>query len=244
MNTESENMKQVLYFGSKNKSDTLLYLGAMLTNMGKKVLIVDMTANQIYKHSFSLNSNLNLLDFDGVDILLNIENRAKIDSELLKHGEAIEKYDIVMYDVDTIKVLEANLWSEIDSQYFVGDFDLMHQKMDAAMIDYLAKIYSNRFHRLTFETRYQVSLDSIEAYISAEVQWVSMNYLFESDEAQDGNRIRMQHERVINIKGLSRQHKKMLTELISHMYELPNSDIEGANKRFKFIPSRKQKVLS
>lgn len=237
-------MKQFLYFGSKNKSDTLLYLGAMLTNMGKKVLIVDMTEDEIYKYSFSLDPEMNLLDFNNIDILLSIEDRSKIEKLLLSNGESIKNYDVVIYDVDSISTLRNNLWSEIDSQYYVGDFDLMHQKLDAAMLDYLATTYSPRFHRLTFETRYQMDLDSIEAYVKSELQWISMNYLFESDESQEGNRVRMQHERIVHIKGLSRNHKNMLTEIISHMFELPNSDIETANRGFKWFSQKRKKVLS
>jgi len=240
----SQNQIQILFFGSKNKSDTLLYLGGMLRNLGKKVLIADMTAVDLYKHSYSLDENLDLLDFDGVDILLNIPNRSKIDQQLLSSEESLESYDVVLYDVDSLDVLQSNLWSEIDANYYVGDFDLMHQKLDAKMIDYLAKTYTNRLRRVTFETSYQISLDAIEAYITEEIQWTSMNFLFENDEAQEGNRVRMQHENIIPLKGLSNQHRKMLTEVISHMFELPNSDIEIANKRFKWFPNLKQKVTS
>lgn len=237
-------LKNILCFGTKNKADILMYLGAMLRNMNKKVLIIDMTKGSIYKHSFSADPDMNLIDFDGVDILLDVSNHSDVENVLSSYKESLEAYDIVIFDVDDISVLQENEWNEIFAQYYVGDFDLMNQKLDAVMIDYLADNFSDRFQRLTFESKYQVSLDAIEAYIKSEINWISIHYSFESDEAQEGNKIKMQHEKVIPINGLCRQHKKMLTEIISFMFEVPNSDITNASSKLsKWLPGRKQKAL-
>lgn len=222
--------KLIQFIGTRNKSDFILYLSHVLTSLNKRVLVIDGTQNEVYKHGYGPAGTNNIFDFQGIDILASVSNWADIDQNLKKYDETIEDYDIVIMDIDTPELLKHE-WPMFNDRFYVGDFDRSNQQRDVKLIrTLLESTGSSKIKRITFESDYQIDDEYFDMQLTEPVEWNSMNYKFEPDEVMEVLRFKMQHEQIIPFSKLNKQYKNMLTEIISALYELHVQEIEDAVK--------------
>lgn len=229
-NLKSNKLKTVQFLGTRNKTDLLMYLSHMLSNLEKRVLLVDCTKNQHYHYGFArLPEGNHLYDFLGIDILVNIDNWLQIEERLKEAGESTVGYDVILLDMDSTDVLHGE-WPEFDERFYVGDFDRSHQLRDAEIIRTLFKTTDNKeLKRITFESTYSMNPDNFDS-VFQEVEWRSMNYLIEPDDKKEELLFVMQHDMTIPFKRLNKQYKELLTEIVSAMYEMHVKDVADAVK--------------
>lgn len=231
MTNATGKMKSIQLVGSRDKSDFVLFLGHVLTNLDKRVLIVDGTQQSLYKHSYTrLIQDQTLFDFQGVDILCGASNWTNIEEHLVKAGETALTYDVILIDMDTKEVIEQD-WPEFTERFYIGDFDRAHQLLDVELLNRLFSITgSTELIRITFESNYRIDESYFEALLNQEVKWLSMNYIFEPDEMSESLRLRMQHDQIIPYKNLNKQYKELLNEIVSSLYGIHVKDVADAVK--------------
>lgn len=232
-------MKLIQFIGTRNKTDFVIYFSHVLTKLDKRVLIVDQTQNQLYLHGYTrLESNQNLFDFQGIDILCGMSSWKEVNEQLLKTNETVSDYDVILFDTDTPNAIQAE-WPTVKDRFYVGDFERLHQQLDLSLIRTLFKSTGNReLKRITFENRYKMDDSYFAFLLDEDVLWRSNNYLIEPDEIVEDLRIQMQHEQDIPFNKLTRQYKDVLIEMISELLVMHVKDISNAIKptyfKFKF----------
>lgn len=226
-----EKLKSIQLIGTRNKSDFVMYLAHVFTNLEKRVLIVDSTNNEWYRNGFTrLEKNQYLFDFQGIDILCGTKNWLDIEECLQRSGETTVGYDVILVDMDTTEALGQE-WPIFTERFYVGDFDRAHQLLDAELIKTLfSTTKSNELKRITFESTYKVDSAYFENILEVDVKWLSMNYLFEPDEQAEGLRLYMQHDQAVPYKRLNKQYKQLLTEIVSALLEVHIQEVKNAVK--------------
>lgn len=238
-------MKLMQFIGTRNKTDFVLYFSHVLTSLEKRVLVVDNTRNEWYRHGYArLKDDQRLFDFQGIDLLCGTTNWLEIEEALQQAGETTVSYDVIITDVDNTEILKQE-WPEFDERFYIGDFDRAHQLRDVDLLKTLFNITDNmELKRITFESNYNLTDSYFESILKEDVQWRSMNYQFAYDDLGEKLRAYMQYEQDIPFKQLNKQYKELLSEIISGLLDLHIKDVTDAVKPTFFKFHKKVKKTS
>lgn len=224
-----QQMKTIQLVGSRDKTDFVLYFAHVLSNLNKRVLVVDATKTALYRHSFTrLVNNQRVFDFQGIDILCDAPDWLAVEKQLAIADEAMMNYDVVLVDMDSKEML-MNDWPVFDERFYIGDYDRAHQLLDVELLHMLFAVTgTSELKRITFTSDYPMNESYFETLLDQDVLWKSMNYTVEPDEMAERIRLRMQHEQVIPYKQLSKQYKEALQQIVSELYGLHVKDVADA----------------
>ena len=123
-------MEKVGFIGSYDKTDLMLYLGKILTAVGKKVLIVDNTRMQKAKYIVPVINPTRsyVTEFEKMDVSVGFSNFEDIKQYLGVSEDKELEYDFCFVDVDSIENFENFGMNEAKKKYFVTAFDLYSLK--------------------------------------------------------------------------------------------------------------------
>lgn len=123
-------MKKVGFIGAYDKTDFLLYIAKILTEMGKKVLVIDSTITQKAKYVVPvINPTTSYVtEFEEIDVAVGFDDVEKMLGYLGFSREEELEYDIALIDTDSIKTLNNFGVLEAEKKYFVTSFDLYSLK--------------------------------------------------------------------------------------------------------------------
>ena len=219
--------KVVMNIGTRKKADYLIYLAYAMQAIGKRVLIVDFTQNEIYRTGYvRLGPEGYLYDLQGIDILVGAQCWQDIPDLLGVSNENLDLYDVVLLDIDNLDSLQKE-WPVCDDYVYVGDFERDHIKRDSELLQYLLSSLSQPFiRRVTYASKFKMNADFIEVLIKGEMKWNSVHMLFEYDEAIEELRLIIQHQQTIPYDSLSRQHKELFNGYISELYMMHVDEIQ------------------
>lgn len=118
-------MKKVAFIGSYDKSDIIIYIAKIITNMQKKVLVVDSTVTQKTRYIVPTMKAQKqyITTFENVDIAIGFENINQIKEYLKLSGGSFE-YDYVLIDIDSYRGYFYYQIQADDKKYFITSFDL------------------------------------------------------------------------------------------------------------------------
>ncbi|WP_066298060.1 hypothetical protein [Bacillus sp. FJAT-29937] len=235
-------MKMIQLVGSRNKADFALYFSHVLTNLENRVLLVDATADQIYRHGYTrLGKNEHVFDFQGIDIMGGASNWLQVEEHLREINETTTNYDVVIIDMDSIEAITAE-WPHFDDRFYVGDEERLNQVRDVELLHRLFdETESTEIKRITFEGRYKLEGSYFDTLMSNRAKWVSIPYSIELDEMEGPLRTQMQHEQSIPFKKLTKQYRETLTEMVSALFEVHVEEVQSAVKTSFFRFGRKKK---
>ena len=123
-------MRTIGFIGAYDKIDLIIYISKLLTEMDKKVMIIDATTLQKAKYIVPAisPSKSYVTEFEGIDIAVGFPNYAYIKDYLGMPQHAVFEYDYIFLDIDSPESLE-NFDIKSDAQnYFVTGFDLYSLK--------------------------------------------------------------------------------------------------------------------
>ena len=121
-------MKKVGFIGAYDKTDLLVNIAKVLTEMKNKVLIIDTTINQKAKYIVpAINPTVSYItSFEDIDIAVGFNN-----TEEIKEYIGVTKelpYDILLIDVDMPQKIEQFQLENAEKKYFVTSFDVYSLK--------------------------------------------------------------------------------------------------------------------
>lgn len=120
-------MKKVAFLGSYDNIDMLLYLAKILTELGKKIIIIDGTVMQKSKYTVPAIDTMALsyiTEFEGIDVAVGFDSFENIKEYLALPKVAELSYDIALVDVDTVSTVESYGLETFEQIYFVTSFDM------------------------------------------------------------------------------------------------------------------------
>ena len=128
-------MKKIGFIGAYDKTDLLVNIAKVLTEMKNKVLIIDSTINQKAKYIVpAINPTVSYItSFEDIDIAIGFNN-----TEEIKEYIGVTKelpYDILLIDVDMPQKIEQFQLENAEKNYFVTSFDVYSLKRGLESID-------------------------------------------------------------------------------------------------------------
>lgn len=122
-------MEKVGFIGGYDKTDLIMYIAKILTELGKRVLILDTTQKQKTRYVVPvINPTVSYItDFENIDVAVGFENFEGVQA-YLGIGEEPLNYDYALIDVDNISGIDKTGLAITDRTYFVTAFDLYSLK--------------------------------------------------------------------------------------------------------------------
>ena len=121
-------MKVIGFIGAYDKTDLLVNLAKIITEMKNRVLLIDSTINQKAKYVVpAINPTISYItSFEDIDIAIGFETMEQIKEYLGTTAEI--PYDVLLIDVDTTDRIMNLQLENANKNYFVTSFDLYSLK--------------------------------------------------------------------------------------------------------------------
>ena len=207
-------MEKINFIGAYDKTDSIMYIAKILTEMKKKVIIVDATITQKSKYVIPTVENKNeyITNYSNIDFAIGFTNYNDIKTYLGMPQSAAFTYDYMLIDIDNSDLLNNFDVYSSKKTYFVTPFDLYALKKGVEVLKRLSlpveitKVY---FSNLMSQTE-----DDYFNYIATgcRVKWNQDKIYFpllneDLDVIKENQRLSK-----IRFKGLSNEYKTSLME--------------------------------
>lgn len=207
-------MEKINFIGAYDKTDSIMYIAKILTEMKKKVIIVDATITQKSKYVIPTIENKNeyITNYSNIDFAIGFTNYNDIKTYLGMPQSAEFTYDYMLIDIDNSDLLNNFDVYSSKKTYFVTSFDLYALKKGVEVLKRLSlpveitKVY---FSNLMSQTE-----DDYFNYIATgcRVKWNQDKIYFpllneDLDVIKENQRLSK-----IRFKGLSNEYKTSLME--------------------------------
>lgn len=207
-------MEKINFIGAYDKTDSIMYIAKILTEMKKKVIIVDATITQKSKYVIPTVENKNeyITNYSNIDFAIGFTNYNDIKTYLGMPQSAAFTYDYMLIDIDNSDLLNNFDAYSSKKTYFVTSFDLYALKKGVEVLKRLSlpieitKVY---FSNLMSQTE-----DDYFNYIATgcRVKWNQDKIYFpllneDLDVIKENQRLSK-----IRFKGLSNEYKTSLME--------------------------------
>ena len=207
-------MEKINFIGAYDKTDSIMYIAKILTEMKKKVIIVDATITQKTKYVIpTIDSRSEYIaNYANIDFAIGFTNYNDIKTYLGMPQSAAFTYDYMFIDIDNSDLLNNFDVYSSKKTYFVTSFDLYALKKGVEVLKRLSlpveitKVY---FSNLMSQTE-----DDYFNYIATgcRVKWNQDKIYFpllneDLDVIKENQRLSK-----IRFKGLSNEYKTSLME--------------------------------
>lgn len=207
-------MEKINFIGAYDKTDSIMYIAKILTEMKKKVIIIDATITQKSKYVIPTVENKNeyITNYYNIDFAIGFTNYNDIKTYLGMPQSAAFTYDYMFIDIDNSDLLNNFDVYSSKKTYFVTSFDLYALKKGVEVLKRLSlpveitKVY---FSNLMSQTE-----DDYFNYIATgcRVKWNQDKIYFpllneDLDVIKENQRLSK-----IRFKGLSNEYKTSLME--------------------------------
>lgn len=202
-------MKTIGFIGAFEKTDLIVYVAKILTETGKKVLVIDTTVLQKARYIVPAiaPTKFYVTEFEKIDIAVGFENLESID----KYLEGIEEnYDIVLIDIDSPEMFDTFGMLNAEKLYFITAFDKFSLRRGIEIIGEMrAKI---EMTKILFER--EIS-DENDEYLNlltltSPIEWEKEKLYFPYDQGDLTAIIENQRLSKIKFKNLSEQYRESL----------------------------------
>ena len=202
-------MKKIGFIGAFEKTDLIVYAAKILTEAGKRVLVIDTTVLQKARYIVPAiaPTKFYVTEFEKIDIAVGFENLESID----KYLEGLElNYDIILVDIDSPEMFDTFGMLNADKLYFITAFDKFSLRRGIEIIgDMRAKVEMKKilFEREIFEENDEY-LNLLT--LTSPIEWDKEKLYFPYDQGDLTAIIENQRVSKIKFKNLSEQYRESL----------------------------------
>ena len=207
-------MEKINFIGAYDKTDSIMYIAKILTEMKKKVIIVDATITQKSKYVIPTVENKNeyITNYSNIDFAIGFTNYNDIKTYLGMPQSAAFTYDYMLIDIDNSDLLNNFDVYSSKKTYFVTSFDLYALKKGVEVLKRLS--LPVEITKVYFSNLMSQSEDDYFNYIATgcRVKWNQDKIYFpllneDLDVIKENQRLSK-----IRFKGLSNEYKTSLME--------------------------------
>lgn len=208
-------MEKINFIGAYDKTDSIMYIAKILTEMKKKVIIVDATITQKTKYVIPTIDNRSeyIANYANIDFAIGFTNYNDIKTYLGMPQSAAFTYDYMLIDIDNSDLLNNFDVYSSKKNYFVTSFDLYALKKGVEVLKRLS--LPVEIMKVYFSNLMSQSEDDYFNYIATgcRVKWNQDKIYFpllneDLDVIKENQRLSK-----IRFKGLSNEYKTSLMEL-------------------------------
>jgi len=207
-------MEKINFIGAYDKTDSIMYIAKILTEMKKKVIIVDATITQKTKYVIpTIDSRSEYIaNYANIDFAIGFTNYNDIKTYLGMPQSAAFTYDYMFIDIDNSDLLNNFDVYSSKKTYFVTSFDLYALKKGVEVLKRLS--LPVEIMKVYFSNLMSQSEDDYFNYIATgcRVKWNQDKIYFpllneDLDVIKENQRLSK-----IRFKGLSNEYKTSLME--------------------------------
>ena len=207
-------MEKINFIGAYDKTDSIMYIAKILTEMKKKVIIVDATITQKTKYVIPTIDNRReyIANYAHIDFAIGFTNYNDIKTYLGMPQSAAFTYDYMLIDIDNSDLLNNFDVYSSKKNYFVTSFDLYALKKGVEVLKRLS--LPVEIMKVYFSNLMSQSEDDYFNYIATgcRVKWNQYKIYFpllneDLDVIKENQRLSK-----IRFKGLSNEYKTSLME--------------------------------
>lgn len=207
-------MEKINFIGAYDKTDSIMYIAKILTEMKKKVIIVDATITQKTKYIIpTIDSRSEYIaNYANIDFAIGFTNYNDIKTYLGMPQSAAFTYDYMLIDIDNSDLLNNFDVYSSKKNYFVTSFDLYALKKGVEVLKRLS--LPVEITKVYFSNLMSQSEDDYFNYIATgcRVKWNQDKIYFpllneDLDVIKENQRLSK-----IRFKGLSNEYKTSLME--------------------------------
>ena len=205
-------MEKINFIGAYDKTDSIMYIAKILTEMKKKVIIVDATITQKTKYVIPTIDNRSeyIANYANIDFAIGFTNYNDIKTYLGMPQSAAFTYDYMLIDIDNSDLLNNFDVYSSKKNYFVTSFDLYALKKGVEVLKRLS--LPVEIMKVYFSNLMSQSEDDYFNYIATgcRVKWNQDKIYFpllneDLDVIKENQRLSK-----IRFKGLSNEYKTSL----------------------------------
>ena len=223
-------MRKIGFVGAFEKTDLILYTAKILTELGKKVLMIDTTILQKARYIVPCiaPTRFYVTNYEGIDVAVGFENIESINEYL---GNIELEYDIMLIDVDSYKRFDAFELISSERLYFVTAFDSFSLKRGIEIIGTMRQ--KVKMKKILFERDFLEEDDEYLNLLSMTypIQWDDDKLYFPYDQGDLTAIIENQRVTKIKLRNLSQEYREGLFELVQEI--VPEEKTSEISRVFK-----------
>ncbi|MBQ3145312.1 MAG: hypothetical protein IJB90_01835 [Clostridia bacterium] len=223
-------MKKIGFIGAFEKTDLIIYTARILTEVGKRVLMIDTTVLQKARYIIPCiaPTKFYVTEYEGIDVAVGFEDIESLNQYM---GDIENDYDIVLIDVDSYEKFDAFEIANSERLYFVTAFDSFSLKKGIEVIGTMRQ--KLRMTKILFEREIIEENDEYLNLLSLTypIQWNEEKIYFPYDQGDLSAIIENQRVTKIKLKNLSEEYRDALFILTQQIVpEVKNGEIKRAFK--------------
>ena len=214
-------MRTIGFIGAYDKTDLIIYVAKLLTEMNKTVMIIDATTLQKMKYIVPAisPSKTYVTVFAGIDIAVGFHNYELIKDYLGKPQHAVFEYDYIFIDVDSAEELANFDVQSATKNYFITGFDIYSLKRGIEILSEITEPIPMK--KVYFTKRATKEEDEYFDFVSlgCKVLWDEEIIYFPFE--QGDQTILMENQRIakVKIKKLTQAYKDGLMYLANELID-------------------------
>ena len=212
-------MKKIGFIGAYEKTDFILYIGKILSVLGKSAIVIDTTISQRAKYIVPVinPTKTYLTEFETIDVAVGFNKMQDIKDYLgLQEGEELQ-YDYALIDIDSPEAFEGFSMNEAAANFFVTSFDLYSLKRG---LEILSGLQENiKMTKVLFSKNMLKEEDEYLDFLSAnyKIEWEREKVYFPFEQGDQSIIIENQRAAKIKLRNLSTQYKEGLVMIVTHL---------------------------
>lgn len=206
-------MKKIGFIGAFDKTDLVIYTGKILTELNKRVLVIDATILQKTRYVVPCiePTKFYVTEYEGMDIAVGFENLEMLNQYL---GNIESEYDIVLVDIDSHD--KFNKFEVINSEkfYFVTTFDSFSLKKGIEILENIEQRVN--VTKVLFERDFSEENDRYLNFLSIKcvAKWEKEKVYFPYEQGDLSAMMENQKVAKVRFKNLSEIYREGLFSLV------------------------------
>ncbi len=223
-------MRKIGFIGAFEKTDLIVYTARILTELGKRVLVIDTTILQKARYIIPCIAPTKsyVTEYEGIDVAVGFEDLESLNGYM---GDIENDYDIVLVDVDSYEKFDSFEIMNSEKIYFVTAFDSFSLKKGIEIIGTMRQ--KVRMKKILFERDFLEEDDEYLNLLSMTypIEWDEEKIYFPYDQGDLTAIIENQRVTKIKLKNLSEEYRDALFMLTQEIVpEVKTGEIKKAFK--------------
>lgn len=210
-------MKTIRFIGIYDKTDLLINIAKVLTEMTKKVLVIDFTINQKARYIVpSIQPTISYItSYEDIDVAVGFQSIEQIKDYL---GTTKLTYDFILIDIDMSERIQ-DTQNNSNKNYFVTSFDVYSLKKGIEILSNLNEPVT--LTKILFSKGMLKEEDDYLNYLSLgyKIEWDETRIYFPIENGDLSVLYENQRVQKIKFKRLSTEYKDSLIFIIQQILE-------------------------
>ncbi len=223
-------MRKIGFIGAFEKTDLIIYTAKILTELKKRVLVIDTTILQKARYIIPCiaPTKTYVTEYEGIDVAVGFEDLESLNGYL---GDIETDYDIVLIDIDSYEKFDSFEIMDSERIYFVTAFDSFSLKKGIEIIGTMRQ--KVKMKKILFERDFLEEDDEYLNLLSMTypIEWDEEKIYFPYDQGDLTAIIENQRVTKIKLKNLSEEYREALFILTQEIVpEIKSGEIKRAFK--------------